>query len=193
MFCMFITVNGHPMKTSGVQSQHAPDSLLSIIDSNNQTIAHQTQVVHHPRSNTLLYFPPFLHLLHFSHAFFPTLYIFFPTGWWWWWCWPQVQHQRSDEGQLGDRQRVMGHCGRARSPPCLRHSSALLRKLQRCPSVASCPGPGQAEPSLLLWADQWKRQSAHGHLRPQVMSTLLEVCMLICMCSSLFVPGMQRL
>ncbi|KAG7241218.1 hypothetical protein INR49_025961 [Caranx melampygus] len=36
-------LNGHPMKTSGVQSQHAPDSLLSIIDSNNQTIARQTQ------------------------------------------------------------------------------------------------------------------------------------------------------
>ncbi|XP_056259969.1 rho guanine nucleotide exchange factor 28 isoform X2 [Seriola aureovittata] len=40
------SVNGHPMKSSGVESQftqRAPDPLLSMINSNDQTIAHQTQ------------------------------------------------------------------------------------------------------------------------------------------------------
>ncbi|XP_040013319.1 rho guanine nucleotide exchange factor 28 isoform X2 [Xiphias gladius] len=42
------SVNGHPMKSSAVQSQftqHATDPLLSMINSNDQTITHQTQAV----------------------------------------------------------------------------------------------------------------------------------------------------
>lgn len=66
----------------------------------------------------------------------------------------------------------MGHGGLRRSPASHWHSSTLFRRFLLSPTLTCWPGPRQAEPSRLLWADQSERKSAHGHLRPQVLNIL---------------------
>lgn len=62
-YCMFITVNGHPMQASGDQiqfTQRATDPLLSMINGSDQTTTQPTQVMHQPLTlNTDLSFSLF--------------------------------------------------------------------------------------------------------------------------------------
>lgn len=103
---------------------------------------------------------------------FSSFFCVFASGGW---CQHRVHHQWCDEWQHGDWQRVMGHSGLGGSLACHWHTSTLFRRLlpsvcaMLSPTLACWPGTHQAEPSCLLWADQSERQSAHGHLRPQVL------------------------
>lgn len=159
LYCMFTTVNGHPMQSSGLQSQSIQcdtDCPLAIISSSDQIITQQ--VLHRPFSSNMgLSLHVFLLLNLFNLFFAPFFFFFrvFALG-----GWHQVQRQWSDKTQHRDWQWIMGHSGLRWSPASNWHSSTMFRRHlpSFCtllpPSLTCWPGPCQAELSHLLWDDQ---------------------------------------